>query len=86
MVSEVAAGAAGGPRLLPTSSIQRFAGCLNSSRQWPINPSPRHRQGLEIALGCVGEWDDMCGILADKRRVDMKKRPATKNLELSWKG
>lgn len=67
MASEVAAGAAGGPRLLLTSSKQRFAGGLNSSRQWPISPSPCLRQGLEIASGCVGEWVDMFGIAVDKK-------------------
>lgn len=68
MASEVAAGAAGGPRLLPTSSRQRFAGSSNSSRQWPISPGPRLRQGLEIASGFVGESVDMLGIFAAKKQ------------------
>lgn len=61
MASEVAAGAAGGPRLLPTSSRHRFSGCLNSSRQRPISPHPRLCQGLEIASGCEGECVGMFG-------------------------
>lgn len=83
MASEVAAGAAGGPRLLPTSSRQRFAGCLNSSRQWPISSGPRLRQGLERASGCVGECVDMFGIFADKKERVQKRGKQRKTLKQS---